>query len=69
MYRVIQSFTDLQDSFYSYRVGEEYPREGAKKPDADRIKSLASKDNATGMVLIEEVKPKKAPARKKKVEG
>lgn len=51
MYRVIKSFTDLQDGNYLYRVGDEFPRTGKKVTD-ERIDELASPDNRQRTPLI-----------------
>ena len=51
MYRVIEVFTDLQDSNYHYNVGDEYPRTGYK-PSAKRIDELSGVNNKRGKPLI-----------------
>lgn len=51
MYRVIEVFTDLQDSKYYYNVGDEYPRTGYK-PSAKRIDELSGANNKRGKPLI-----------------
>lgn len=51
MYRVIEVFTDLQDSNYRYNVGDEYPRTGYK-PSAKRIAELSGSSNKRGKPLI-----------------
>lgn len=51
MYRVIEVFTDLQDSNYHYNVGDEYPRTGYK-PSTKRIDELSGKNNKRGKPLI-----------------
>ena len=65
MYKVIVEFGDLADNKHRYKVGDTYPREGAK-PTQDRIKELSSGKNATGKPLIEEVVEKTTPAKKEK---
>ena len=55
MYKVIKSFTDLQDKKHLYKVDDEYPRKGLK-PTKGRIKELSGKDNRQGVPLIKEVK-------------
>ena len=51
MYRVIEMFTDLQDSNYRYNVGDVYPRTGYK-PSAKRIDELSGANNKRGKPLI-----------------
>jgi hypothetical protein len=51
MYRVIEVFTDLQDSNYRYNVGDEYPRTGYK-PSTKRIDELSGANNKRGKSLI-----------------
>jgi hypothetical protein len=51
MYRVIEVFTDLQDSNYHYNVGDEYPRTGYK-PSTKRIDELSGANNKRGKPLI-----------------
>ena len=53
-YRVIKSFTDLQDDGYAYNVGDTFPREGTEVSDK-RIAQLASAANRQGVPLIEKV--------------
>jgi hypothetical protein len=62
MYKVIKFFTDLQDNFHPYNVGEMFPREGLEV-SAERLAELAGSDNKQGVPLIEAVEQKK-PARK-----
>lgn len=54
MYKVIKSFTDMQDNDFLYNVGDTYPRAGFEVLPS-RIKELASKRNRQGVPLIEEV--------------
>ena len=54
MYRVIEVFTDLQDSSYRYNVGDEYPRTGYK-PSTKRIDELSGANNKRGKSLIKAV--------------
>lgn len=54
MYKVIHYFEDLQDFNYKYKVGDVFPRLGAKVSDA-RIRELSSNANRQGKALIEEV--------------
>ena len=69
MYRVVKEFYDLKDSvqtkggsvYHCYRVGDEYPRKGAKTNN-ERIKELSGKENIQGTPLIELVEASKAKA-------
>ena len=65
MYKVIESFTDLQDNNYVYYVGDTFPHNGVDV-DAGRIAELASDKNRRGVPLIEEIVDKPKRARKKK---
>lgn len=74
MYRVIEVFTDLQDSNYHYNVGDEYPRTGYK-PSTKRIDELSGTNNKRGKPLIKAVQEsaesvtegvKEKPKRRKK---
>lgn len=69
MYKVIKSFSDLQDSGFVYRAGDTFPRFG-KEVTKERIDELASKSNKREEVLIqyiEDAEPKiTAPAEKKR---
>lgn len=67
MYRVIKSFTDLQDNNYAYYVGDTFPHNGVEV-DAERIAELASDKNRLGVPLIEEITEKPKRTRKKKGE-
>ena len=67
MYKVIKSFTDLQDNNYAYYVGDTFPHNGAEV-DAELIEELASNKNRLGVPLIEEIKEKPKRTRKKKDE-
>ena len=67
MYRVIKSFTDLQDNNCAYYVGDTFPHNGVEV-DADRIAELASDKNRLGVPLIEEIAEKPKRTRKKKEE-
>ena len=67
MYRVIKSFTDLQDNNHAYSVWDTFPHNGIEV-DAERIAELASDKNRLGVPLIEEVAEKPKRARKKKEE-
>ena len=67
MYKVIKSFTDLQDNNYAYYVGDTFPHNGVDV-GAERIEELASNKNRLGVPLIEEIKEKPKRTRKKKDE-
>ena len=67
MYKVIKSFTDLQDNNYAYYVGDTFPHDGVDV-GADRIAELASDKNRLGVPLIEEIAEKPKRTRKKKDE-
>ena len=67
MYKVIKSFTDLQDNNYVYYVGDTFPHNGVDA-DAGRIAELASDKNRRGVPLIEEIAEKPKRTRKKKDE-
>ena len=67
MYRVIKSFTDLQDNNYAYYVGDTFPRNGVEA-GAERVAELSSDKNLQGVPLIEEVVEKPKRTRKKKDE-
>ena len=65
MYKVIKSFTDLQDNNYAYYVGDAFPRNGVVV-GAERIAELSSDKNRLGVPLIEEIVEKPKRVRKKK---
>ena len=67
MYKVIKSFTDLQDNNYAYYVGDTFPHNGVEV-GAERIAELASDKNRRGVPLIEEVAENPKRTRKKKDE-
>ena len=67
MYKVIKSFTDLQDNNYAYYVGDTFPRNGVEVY-AERIAELESDKNRLGVPLIEEITEKPKRTRKKKEE-
>ena len=67
MYKVIKSFTDLQDNNYAYYVGDTFTHNGVEV-DAERIAELASDKNRLGVPLIEEIAEKPKRTRKKKDE-
>lgn len=53
-YKVIESFTDLQDRNYVYITGETYPRNGYT-PSDERVAELSSESNKLGYPLIKKV--------------
>lgn len=65
MYKVIKSFTDLQDNNYKYDVGDTYPRKGLNVLQS-RINELASNKNLQKTPLIEEIPEKVEETKKKK---
>lgn len=67
MYKVIKSFTDLQDNNYAYHVGDTFPHNGVEV-GAARVAELSSDKNLQGVPLIEEVVEKPKRTRKKKSE-
>ena len=67
MYKVIKSFTDLQDNNYAYYVGDTVPHNGVEA-GAERVAELSSDKNLQGVPLIEEVVEKPKRTRKKKDE-
>ena len=67
MYKVIKSFTDLQDNNYAYCVGDTFPHNGVEV-GAERIAELSSDKNRLGVPLIEEIVEKPKRVRKKKDE-
>lgn len=54
MYKVIETFADLQDYNYVYNKGDTYPREGYA-PSLERIEELSSNKNRLRTPLIEEI--------------
>lgn len=66
-YRVVKTFSDLQDNNYTYNAGDEFPRKGVEVSD-ERIKELSGPNNKLGTPLIKEIKPKGRTTKKKKVE-
>lgn len=69
MYKVVKSFTDLQDNNYLYKENDTYPRKGLDVLPS-RVKELATKANRRGEILIVEVEdePKKRKSVKKSEE-
>ena len=60
MYKVIKTFTDLQDGNYKYITGDTYPRNGLKV-SKKRIEELSTTKNRRGIILIEEVEEEVKP--------
>lgn len=65
-YKVIKSFTDLQDNNFPYKEGDAFPRKGLDVSPG-RINELATAENRRGEPLIEKVNdaPKAKRASKK----
>ena len=64
MYKVIKSFTDLQDNKHPYLVGDVYPRAGLEV-SAERIAELSGSGNRRHTPLIaKEAAPEKKPVEK-----
>jgi hypothetical protein len=59
-YKVIASFTDLEDNKRLYEVGQSYPREGLE-PSEDRFTALSSRNNIGKKPFIKFVEDKVAP--------
>lgn len=59
MYKVIQTFADLTDFEYIYKVGDVYPRDGYT-PSKERIEELSSSKNRLKTPLIKAEKEKVA---------
>ena len=56
-YKVIVHFTDIQDCYYPYYVGDKFPRDG-KEVSESRLKELSTSANKRGVPLIEFVSKK-----------
>lgn len=50
-YVVIRAFTDLQDNYHAYAVGDKFPH-GNKRVKAERIQELLSSNNKRGKPII-----------------
>lgn len=57
MYKVLKTFSDLNDCMTIYNTGDSYPREGYT-PTEERIEELSGCDNAFGEPIIELIKAK-----------
>lgn len=67
MYKVIESFADIQDNRHVYKAGDSFPRGGVIVSE-ERIAELSSDKNRRGKPLIEkaeEKKPVEAPKAEK----
>lgn len=65
-YKVIKYFTDIQDCYFPYDVGDIFPRVG-KDVSAERIKELSTGANRQGVPLIELVEDTKIVSTKETV--
>lgn len=59
-YRVIKSFSDLQDNSYKYGVGDAYPRTGFIASE-DRVRELSTTMNKRGVAFIAEIPVEVSP--------
>ena len=64
-YKVIKSFTDLQDDNYLYKVGDTYPRK-SYNTSPERLAELSTSANRRGEALIKEIKETKRKKIQKK---
>lgn len=53
-YKVIVTFSDLEDNGHLYKAGDTYPRNGVS-PTEDRVEFLSSNRNLIGKPVIEKV--------------
>lgn len=67
MYKVIKSFTDLQDNGFAYKEGDEFPRKGMTVLPS-RLKELSTTNNRRKEVLIQEI-PDEEPKKEKKLKS
>jgi hypothetical protein len=58
MFRVVHAFADLTDNNHVYKVGDEFPREGAEV-SKERAAELKSSNNKIGKPLIVAARKKK----------
>jgi len=54
MYKVLTTFTDLQDNNYKYHVGDTFPHKGMEV-SAERIEELSTDKNRRHIPVIAEV--------------
>lgn len=52
MYKVVNSFSDLEDGGFVYMTGDSFPRHG-KEVTEERLTELATTQNKRGVILIE----------------
>lgn len=65
-YKVIKLFTDVQDNYKRYQVGDKYPRDGYI-PTQERIDELSGYHNRQGLpVIMAEEEKEPIPVRKRK---
>lgn len=57
-YKVIVTFSDLQDSNHIYNKGDEYPRKGCS-PSKERVDTLLTGNNLLHTPLIERIEEPK----------
>ena len=57
-YKVIVTFSDLEDNGHLYKAGDTYPRNGVS-PTEDRVEFLSSNRNLIGKPVIEKVEEAK----------
>lgn len=57
MYKVIRQFKDKDGR--TYKVGDVYPTEDAKKPTNTRIKTLSTENNKYNQIYIEQIEEEK----------
>ena len=68
IYKVVKSFTDLQDDRHVYNAGDTFPRKGVEV-SKERLKELSGTDNKLGIPLIVAEKPvKEEPVEEKPAE-
>jgi hypothetical protein len=65
VYKVLVEFYDLQDGFYHYLPGDEYPRKGYE-PSAERIAFLSGTDNVLHTSLLDKLVQKTSTRKKTK---
>ena len=67
MYKVIETFADLEDHKHVYHPGDKFPREGVEVSD-DRLEFLSGSQNLVKKPVIVKVeeKPAPKPRRRKK---
>lgn len=68
MYRVLTSFTDLQDCNHIYDKGDIYPRDGYA-PTGERVAELLGSENRLKIPLIKEIHTSSKPAKAATTKG